>query len=68
VLRRVFGIMWDALTGECRRQGIKHVARVEQWTGGPRKLWGNEEEVDNLEEPDIEGRIIFNWIFETWDV
>jgi hypothetical protein len=31
-------------------------------------LWGNLRERDHLEDPGIEGRIIFRWIFRKWDV
>jgi len=30
--------------------------------------WGNLRERDNLEDPDIDGRIILRWIFRKWDV
>jgi len=28
--------------------------------------WGNLEEVDHLEEPDVDERIILRWIFRKW--
>jgi hypothetical protein len=30
--------------------------------------WGNLEEKDQWENPDIDGRIIVRWIFKKWDV
>jgi hypothetical protein len=30
--------------------------------------WGNLRERDNLEDPDIDGRIILRWIFRKWCV
>ena len=30
--------------------------------------WGNMRERDQLEDPGVEGRIIFRWIFSKWDV
>jgi hypothetical protein len=30
--------------------------------------WGNLRERDNLEEPDIVGRVILRWIFRKWVV
>jgi len=29
--------------------------------------WGNLRNRDHLEDPDIDGRIIFKWIFKKWD-
>jgi hypothetical protein len=28
--------------------------------------WGNLREVDHVENPGVDGRIILKWIFETW--
>jgi hypothetical protein len=30
--------------------------------------WGNLRERDHLEDPDVDGRIIFKWIFRKWDL
>ena len=30
--------------------------------------WGNLRERDHLEDPDVDGSIIFIWIFGKWDV
>jgi hypothetical protein len=30
--------------------------------------WGNGRETDLLEDPGVNGRIIFRWIFRKWDV
>jgi len=28
--------------------------------------WGNLREIDHLEDPDVDGRIILRWIFRKW--
>jgi hypothetical protein len=30
--------------------------------------WGNIREIDHLEEPGLDGRIILRWIFKKWNV
>jgi len=30
--------------------------------------WGNLRERNHLEDPGVDGRIIFSWIFKKWDV
>jgi hypothetical protein len=30
--------------------------------------WGNLREIDHLEDPELDGRIILTWIFRKWDV
>jgi len=51
-----------------RRMGwAVHVARM---GGGEVRTWlwwGNPRERDHVEDPRIDGRIILNWIFRTWD-
>ena len=32
-----------------------------------RFYWGNLREGDDLEDPNVDGRIILKWILETWD-
>jgi len=49
---------------------VGHVARIgerreETYSGF---WWGNLEERDHLEDPDVDGRIILRWIFRKWDV
>jgi hypothetical protein len=41
------------------------MGRVEVYTG---VWWGNLRERDHLEDPGVNGRIIFIWIFRKWDV
>jgi hypothetical protein len=31
-------------------------------------LWGNLRERDQLEDPDVDGRIILRWVLRKWDV
>jgi hypothetical protein len=45
---------------------VWHVwGRGEVYTGF---WWGNLREIDHLEDPGIDGRIILTWIFRKWDV
>ena len=37
-------------------------------TYGGDKRWGKLRERDHLENPGVEGRVIFRWIFRKWDV
>jgi hypothetical protein len=30
--------------------------------------WGNLREIEHLEDPGVDGRIILGWIFRKWDV
>jgi len=30
--------------------------------------WGNLGEIDDSQDPDVDGRIILRWIFRKWDV
>jgi hypothetical protein len=44
-----------------RMRRERHVARIGFW-------WGNLRDRDNLEDPDVDGRIILSWIFRRWDM
>ena len=44
------------------------VARVEERRGVYRVLVGKPEEKNHLEDPGIDGRVIFRWIFRKWGV
>jgi hypothetical protein len=48
-----------------RRMGwAGHIwGRGEVYTGF---CWGNQKEIDQLEDPGIDGRIIVTWIFRKW--
>jgi hypothetical protein len=46
--------------GECSTYG----GRAEVYTGF---WWGNLREIDNLEDPGVDGRIILRCIFGKWD-
>jgi len=48
-----------------------------QWTGYVARMgrgaytgfwWGSLRERDHLRDPDVDGRIIFRWIFRKWDM
>jgi len=39
--------------------------RAEMYTGF---WWGNLRERDHLEDPGLDGRILFRWIFRKWDL
>jgi hypothetical protein len=51
-----------------RDRWARHVARMgrgETYTGF---WWGNLREIDHLDDPGVNGRIILRWIFRKWDV
>ena len=46
----------------------RHVARIGDRRGVFRVLVGNLRERDHLEDPGVDARIIFRWIFRKWEV
>jgi hypothetical protein len=44
-----------------------HVARIGERRDVYRVWWGDLRERDHLEDPGIDGRRIFRWIFGKWD-
>jgi len=48
------------MDGACSTFGARGEAYAGFW-------WGNLREIDNLEYPDVDGRIIIRWIFRKWD-
>jgi len=44
---------------------VARMVREEAYTGF---WWGNLMERDHLGDPGLDGRIIFRWVFRTWDV
>jgi hypothetical protein len=48
-----------------RMRWVRHVARMGELHTGFR--WGDLMEGDRLEDADIDGRIILNWILRKWD-
>jgi hypothetical protein len=55
----------DSLKG--RKAFFSYFLFLHEWGRGEVHTglyWGNLREVDHLEDPDIVGRIILNWIFE----
>jgi len=44
---------------------VARMGRLEVFTGF---WWGNLRGRDSLEDPDIDGSVIFRWIFGKWDV
>jgi hypothetical protein len=51
-----------------RMRWAGHVARMEERRGVYRVLVGNLREIDHLEDPGVDGRIILRRIFSKWDV
>jgi len=47
--------------GECSAYGGEERGCIGSW-------WGNRKERDQLEDPDVEGRITLRWIFRKWNV
>jgi hypothetical protein len=45
-----------------------HAARIGRSKGAYRVLVGNLRERDHLEDPGVDGRIIFRWIFRKWEL
>ena len=51
-----------------RRMILKeHVARMGDWIGACRVLVGDLRERDQVEDLDVDGRVISKWIFKRWD-
>jgi hypothetical protein len=46
----------------------EHVARMGEERGVYGVWWGNLREGDHWGDPDVDGRIILEWIFSKWDV
>jgi hypothetical protein len=58
-------IIWVIKSRKMRWAG--HVAWMGRGEAYTRFWWGNLRERDHWEDPGIEGRIIFRWIFRYWD-
>jgi hypothetical protein len=51
-----------------RMRWARHVAVWEKGEVHTGDWWGNLKERVHLEDPGVDGRIIFRWIFRKWDV
>ena len=75
VLRRIFGLRRDEVTGEWRK-----LHNEENWMGGACSTyagrgdaytgfwWGNLREREHMQDPNVDVRIILRWILRKCDV